>query len=277
MPNDPKIPAAQPGAPPQVTSVVQPGANVPPAPTVVPQVPAPAPTPPPAPLQPQPPAVGQPAGTPAEDYVKKFKGLQAVHQNLAEEHKTLRATHEALSTQVTELQTTLEATRAQLKSLETDKGTSDSAASLAQEELADYKLWERKLIAIRTQAPNLLPFEKNIVIEIPAELESSDPSTMTEDQLKILDDALTASITEFGTAMAGYVKDLQVAQHAGVVPTSSPGRGGEEITMEQLYDLAIAKAGTPEGDQIMAQYAKLAEKNEQVGRVDGEGYWRPPS
>ena len=178
---------------------------------------------------------------------------------------------------MTEAQALLETTRGELDALKTGKAESDSTASQAQEELADYRLWERKLAAVRAQAPELLPLEKSIVVELPAELENTDPATMQEEQLKVLDTAIAEAIKEFGEAMAGYVKGVQAAEHVGVVPVSSPGRGSDSLSLEQLYDLAIEKAGTPEGDAIMAQYTKLAGKDESLGTFDSVKGWRPPN
>lgn len=238
-------------------------------PTGTPPPPVP-PAPPAAPA----PAAGEPASGPKDDadYKKKFDGLQAVHQNLREQFKVIEAEKVTFATQLGELQTSLEAVRGEIGSLTTEKNEGVANLAQTQGELADYKLWERKLSRLRTTAPHLAQFEKYVIVDLPDDL-LVDPATLSEEQVSQLDAAIDTAITEFSATMGAYVDSQQKAAAAGVVPPTSPGRGGEP-TLEALYDLAIKAAGEDEYDGLMEQYRKLAEKK-LPGSEDDLGLWRP--
>lgn len=247
----------------------QPGAPA----TGKPSGPAPPPvvTPPPAPPA-APPAAAEPPGEPGPpDYKKKFQGLQAVHQDLQGKHKNTLVDKDALTTQMTELQGSLESVRGEIDSLKTDRDEGVVNLEQVRAELVDYKLWERKLARIRQTAPHLAQFEKFITVELEDAL-LVEPSTLDKEHAKQLDAAIDAAIADFSKVMGDYVDQSVKAQHAGVVPPSSPGRGGEP-SLDSLYELAISKAGTDEYAPLMEQYEKLAAKQE--GTVDSDGYWRP--
>jgi hypothetical protein len=235
------------------TAAPQPGAPATGAQTVTPT-----PAPPAAP-----PAAGEPTGPtqPPADYEKKFKGLQVVHQDLQEKYKALQAQDGAKSTQMMELQSSLEAVQGEIDSLKTSHTESVANLDEARSELADYKLWERKLARLRQTAPQLTQLEKFITVELPPDL-LVDPSTLSDEQAKQLDTAIDAAIAEFGNVMGAYVDQSVRTQMAGVVPPSSPGRGGEP-TLDSLYELAISKAGTDEYEPLMEQWRKAAEKEGQ--------------
>ena len=231
--------------------------------------PAPAPAPPAAP----PPAAGEPTGgTQDPDYKKKFDGLQAVHQNLREQFKALETEKDTFATQLTELQGTVESLRGEIGSLKTEKDTSVANLQQIQDELVDYKLWERKVGRLRTTAPNLAQFEKYIIVDLPDEL-LADPATLSEEQAKELDAAVDKAIQEFATTMGAYVDAARKDAAAGVVPPAAPGRGGEP-DLDSLYDMAIQAAGTPEYEPLMERYRKLAEQK-LPGSIDELGLWRP--
>ena len=134
MPTDP-IPQ-QPGAP---ATGGPPGAPLP----IPPVAPPPAP-----PAAPPAPAV-EPPGEPAPNYEKKFKGLQAVHQDLQGTYKNMLSDKDVLATQLTELQGSLESVRGEIGSLKTNRDESVVNLEQVRAELVDYKLWERKLARIR--------------------------------------------------------------------------------------------------------------------------------
>lgn len=229
-------------------------------------------TPPPPPAPPAAPAPPPAAGGPPDpDYEKKFKGLQAVHQDLQGKYKDGLAEKDLLTTQLTELQGSLESVRGEIGSLKTERDSGVVKLDQTQSELVDYKLWERKLARIRQAAPQLAQFEKYIVVELDDAL-LVDPGTLDEEHTKQLDAAIDAAIADFNNVMGDYVKQSVTAQQVGVVPPSSPGRGGEP-SLDSLYELAISKAGTDEYADLMATYEKLAAKQEGVD--DKDGYWRP--
>jgi TolA-binding protein len=233
--------------------------------------PAPAPAPPAAPL----PAAGEPTGgTQEPDWERKFKGLQAVHQNLQEQLKGVVAEKDTFAAQLTELQGTVESLRGEIGSLNTTKDESVANLQQIQGELVDYKLWERKVARLRTTAPHLAQFEKFILVDLSDELLVADPATLSEEQAGQLDAAIDKAIQEFATTMGAYVEAAQRSAAAGVVPPTSPGRGGEpNLSLEQLYELAISKAGTDEYDKLMEQFQKHLAQEE--GAKDEDGYWRP--
>ena len=233
--------------------------------------PLPVVTPPPAPPAAPPAPAVEPPGEPAPNYEKKFKGLQAVHQDLQGKYKNMLSDKDTLTTQMTELQGSLESVRGEIDSLKTDRDESVVNLEQVRAELVDYKLWERKLARIRQTSPHLAQFEKYITVELEDAL-LVEPSTLDEERAKQLDAAIDAAIADFSKVMGDYVDQSVKAQHAGVVPPSSPGRGGEP-SLDSLYELAISKAGTDEYAPLMEQYEKLAAKQE--GTVDGDGYWRP--
>ena len=232
--------------------------------------PAPAPAPPAAPL----PAAGEPTGgTQEPDWERKFKGLQAVHQNLQEQHRGVTAEKDTFAAQLTELQGTVESLRGEMGSLKTEKDEGVAHLQQIQEELVDYKLWERKVARLRTIAPQMAQFEKYIIVDVPDGL-LADPATLSEEQAKELDATIDKAIQEFAATMGTYVEAARKDAAAGVVPPTSPGRGGEpQLSLEQLYELAVSRAGTDDYDKLMGQYQKLLA--EQEGKEDQDGYWRP--
>jgi hypothetical protein len=180
---------------------------------------------------------------------------------------------DTFATQLTELQGSLESLRGQIDSLTTEKDTSVANLQQVQEQLVDYRLWERKIARLRTTNPNLAQFEKYIIVDLPDEL-LADPATLSEEQAGQLDAAIDKAIQDFAATMGAYVDAARKDAAAGVVPPTSPGRGGEpQLSLEQLYDLATSKAGTDEYGPLMEQFQKrLAE---QEGKEDQDGYWRP--
>lgn len=220
-----------------------------------------------------PPAAGEPAGS--VDYERKFKGLQAAYQQLQTQLTAAISDKDTFATQIREMQAQIAVLQDRLTTLqgERDQHADDAAAALA--ELAEYKIWERKMARIRTIAPHLAQFERFITVEIADDL-MDDPSQLSADQQKALDAALDQAIGEFSQSVGQYVDGLVKAQFAGVVPTTSPGKGAAEskpLDLEALYTLAMSKAGTPEFEPLMKKYAEAAK--EQQGAVDGMGYWRP--
>jgi hypothetical protein len=231
------------------TDAPQPGAPATGAQTVTPT-----PAPPAAP-----PAAGEPTG-PTVDYEKKFKGLQAVHQDLQEKYKSVLGEKGTLSTQMAELQSSLQSVQGEIDSLKTTHTESVANLDEARSELADYKLWERKLARLRQTAPQMVQFDKFITVELPPDL-LVDPGTLSEEQNTQLDAAIDAAVAEFGNVMGAFVEQSLKTQMAGVVPPSSPARGGEP-SLDTLYELALSKAGTDEYDDLMEQWRKQAEKQD---------------
>jgi hypothetical protein len=229
-------------------------------------------TPSPAPpaALPQPPAAGEPLD-PGSDWEKKFKGLQPIHQNLQERHKTLLTEKDTLTAQLAELQSSFDNVRAEFEQSKATWTEKDNELGATRSELADYKLWERKLTRIREKAPHLAQFEKFIIVDLPDEL-LADPATLTEEQRGSLNAAIDKAIADFESTMSAYV-DAQVrSQRAGEVPPSSPGRP-DSLSLDQLYDLAEEKAGTDEYAGVMKRINALIEK--EAGAKDADGFWRP--
>ena len=229
------------------------------------------PSPPPAPAAgtTQPPAAGEP---PEPNYEKKFKGLQPVHQQLQERYATLEQEKTTLTATLAEIQGQFDAVRQEFdlfKGKATDK-EDELAAAMTQ--LADYKLLERKLTLLRQQAPHLLQFEQFLIVDVPDDLLDIHPDDMTEDQRKKLDESITQAIGAFSQAMQGYVDQQVRAVHAGATPATSPARPAEP-SLDELYQKVIEAAGTDEYSKLMELYTKAAEQ--QDGKRDGEGFWRP--
>jgi len=226
------------------------------------------PAPPAAPVQP-PPAV-EPPGT-GTDWEKKFKGLQPIYQNLQEQHRALKAEKDTLNAQLAELQGSIDGVRAEFEQSKTIWLQTDAELGTTKAELADYRLWERKLTRIREKAPHLAQFEKFVIVDLPDDL-LTDPSGLSEVQQGDLNAAIDKAIADFDSTMGAYVAAQVKQQRAGEVPPSSPGRS-ESLSLEQLYDLAEEKAGTDEYPEIMKRINKLIEK--EAGERDGDGLWRP--
>jgi hypothetical protein len=225
---------------------------------------------------PQPPAgttTQPPAGEPPEpNWKKKFQGLQPVYQELQERHKNLLGEKDTLTASLSEVQGQLEAMRTEFDAFKGKSTKKEDELSAAMAELADYKLLERKTALLRQQAPHLLQFEPFLVVTVPDELLDIHPDSMTEEQSKKLDEAITTAITNFSQVMEGYVGERVKGAHAGATPPTSAPRPTEP-SLEGVYQKMLDAAGTDEYKDLEKLFVKMAEKQE--GARDQDGYWRP--
>lgn len=218
-----------------------------------------------------PPPPAEPGTKDVPDWEKKFKGLQPVYQQLQERHNALEAEKSTLATQLASLQSTVDLTKKELDDTKGKFTSQGDSLTGIMEELTNYKLLERKLNVLRTRAPHLLQFEPYVTVSVPDELLEAFPN-LNEEQNKALDDLIGNAIDTFATTVAGYVAQQVQAQHAGVVPPTSPARPGEP-DMGMISQKLMETAGTGEYNKWLDLWIKLLEKQ---GQVDSEGLWRPP-
>lgn len=177
----------------------------------------------------------------ARHWESSYKGMQTNYNRLHQEAQTKDAHIADLSSQISELQSQVESLTSEQSAAQQNQETTSTELDGVRGELNSTNAQLEMYKMITGEFSNLAGIAET--------LQPRDTVENTREMLQ-----------KMSEHVAGLV-NAQVAQAMeGVVPSGNIARSASpQLTQEQLYDIAMSKAGTPEADQALEAYFQAVE------------------